>query len=176
MNKKLSKYSQTLYNISDKNNNINIIQNELNAIVYLYKKVPSFRFIIITKRVTSDKKINILKNTLQNFDSLVKEFISLIITDGNAKNLLTIISYYNKLAYTKLNIKNVDLIVAHKLDPEYIEKLTRALSEILKTTPKINVINKPNIIGGIKLKIGNKVFDNSVSYQLNKLKKTLYNM
>ena len=176
MNKKLSKYSQTLYNISDKNNNINMIQNELNTIVHLYKKVPSFRFIIITKRVISDKKINILKNTLQNFDPLVREFISLIITDGHAKNLLTIISYYNKLAHAKLNIKDVDLIVAHKLDPEYIEKLTRVLSEILKTTPKINVINKPNIIGGIKLKIGNKVFDNSVSYQLNKLKKTLYNM
>ena len=117
-----------------------MIQNELNTIVHLYKKVPSFRFIIITKRVTSDKKINILKNTLQNFDPLVREFISLIITDGHAENLLTIISYYNKLAHAKLNIKDVDLIVAHKLDPEYIEKLTRVLSEILKTIPKINVI------------------------------------
>ncbi len=54
MNKKLSKYSQTLYNISDKNNNINIIQNELNTILHLYKKVPSFRFIIITKRLSSE--------------------------------------------------------------------------------------------------------------------------
>ena len=51
MNKKLNKYSQSLYNVSDKTNNINIIQKELNTLVYLYKKVPSFRFIIITKRV-----------------------------------------------------------------------------------------------------------------------------
>ena len=101
MNKKLSKYSQTLYNISAENNNINMIQNELNTIVHLYKKVPSFRFIIITKRVTSDKKINILKNTLQNFNPLVTEFISLIITNGHAKNLLTIISnIINKQNFT----------------------------------------------------------------------------
>ena len=176
MNKKLSKYSQTLYNISDKNNNINIIQNELNTILHLYKKVPSFRFIIITKRLSSDKKINILKNTLQNFNPLVTEFLSLIIKDGCAKNLLSIIFSYNKLAYAKLKIQDVDLIVSHELESDYIEKLTSSLSDILKTAPKINVINKPDIIGGMKLKIGNKVFDNSVSCQLNKLKKTLYNM
>ena len=176
MNKKISKYSQTLYNISDKKNNINIIQNELNTIVHLYKKAPSFRFIVITKRVSSDKKINILKNTLQHFNPLVTEFLSLIIKDGCSKNLLAIISSYNKLAYAKLKIKDVDLIVSHKLESDYIDKLTSALSDILKTTPKINIINKPDIIGGMKLKIGNKVFDNSVSYQLNKLKKTLYNM
>ena len=176
MNKKLSKYSQTLYNISDKNNDINIIQNELNTILHLYKKVPSFRFIIITKRVSYDKKINILKNTLQHFSPLVTEFLSLIIKDRCAKNLLAIISSYNKLAYAKLKIKEVDLIVSHELESDYIEKLISTLSDVLKTTPKINVINKPDIIGGIKLKIGNKVFDNSVSYQLNKLKKTLYNM
>ena len=70
----------------------------------------------------------------------------------------------------------MDLIVSHKLESDYIDKLTTALSDILKTTPKINIINKPDIIGGMKLKIGNKVFDNSVSCQLNKLKKTLYNM
>ena len=71
---------------------------------------------------------------------MVTEFLSLIIKDGCSKNLLAIISSYNKLAYAKLKIKDVDLIVSHKLESDYIDKLTTALSDILKTTPKINII------------------------------------
>ena len=41
---------------------------------------------------------------------------------------------------------------------------------------KINKMLDSKLIGGMKLRIGNKIFDNSISYQINQLKKTLHNM
>ena len=46
----------------------------------------------------------------------------------------------------------------------------------MKEMDYINVKEDLEIIGGIKLRIGNKIFDNSISYQINQLKKTLHNM
>ena len=176
MNKNLRKYAQALYNVSTKNQNSANMGNELNTIYEMYKKVPTFRFVITTKSLTSNQKCNILNNTLHDFNSLVIELLAIIIKDGYSKHLLDIIKYYNKLVSAKSDINNIDLIVAENLDQNFINQLSDSLSKILKTRPKINIINKPEIIGGIKLKIDNKVFDNSISYQLNKLKKTLYNM
>ena len=174
MNKNLNKYAQALYNSSK--NNITDINNELNIIYKLYKQVPTFRFVIVTKSLALDQKCNIINNTLSKFDPLIKEFLSIIINDGYSKHLLEIIKYFDKLAISQSNIHNVDLIVSEDLDQQFINKLSDSLTEILKTKLKINVIHKPEIIGGIKLKIDNKVFDNSISYQLNKLKKSLYNI
>tara|TARA_B110000014_G_C19995430_1_gene515711 strand:- start:91 stop:621 length:531 start_codon:yes stop_codon:yes gene_type:complete len=176
MNKNLSNYAKALYEVSVKKKNVAKIQNELNAIHNLYKKVPTFKFVIITKSLTSNQKKDVLKNTLHSFDSLIIEFLSLIIDGGFYKHLVDIIKYFNKLINAESKINNVDLIVAEKIDDNFLDSLSLSLSSILKTKPEINIIIKPEIIGGIKLKIGNKVFDNSISNQLNKLKQTLYNM
>ena len=176
MNKKLSIYAKALYDVSAKQQNISKIQSELNAIYNLYKKVPTFKFVIITKSLTSNQKNDILKNTLHDFDALIVEFLSLIIDGGYSKHLIDIIKYFNKLISAKSEINTVDLMVAEKLDDDFLDNLSLSLSNILKTKPEINIIIQPEIIGGMKLKIGNKVFDNSISNQLNKLKQTLYNM
>ena len=176
MNKNLRKYSQALYNVSTKDQSSASIKDELNSIMKMYKKIAAFRFVIITKSMTSEKKCNILKKTLHNFNPLIVEFISLIILEGYSKKLIDIIKHYNQLVNSNIKMNTIDLIVSEGLDKSYINELSNSLSDILKTNQKINVIQKPQIIGGIKLKIGNKVFDNSISSQLNKLKKTLYNM
>ena len=48
------------------------------------------------------------------------------------------------------------------------------LSQALNCNLKMTVDS--SIIGGMRLRQGNKIFDNSISYQLNQLKKTLYNL
>ena len=54
--------------------------------------------------------------------------------------------------------------------------ITQSLYNKLNSNPAINVVEQPEIIGGIKLRIGNTIFDNSIGYQINELKKTLHNM
>ena len=174
MNKNLSKYSNALFKISKSNNELSKINNELKSIIHMYKKIASFRFLICTKTLTSKDKSTILKNTLLDFDPLVVEFIVLVIQDGYSKQLINIIKHYNKLSNSSLNTNNIDLIIADDLDEQFIEKISNSLLDIV-ANPKINIVKKPEIIGGIKLKIGNKVFDNSISTQLTKLKKTLFN-
>ena len=65
------------------------------------------------------------------------------------------------------------------LSPEDVcdfEYISKTIFDKLGNNPKIKTNTDPDIIGGIKLRIGNKIFDNSINYQINKLKKTLHNM
>ena len=74
------------------------------------------------------------------------------------------------------NIQKIDIITAQELDQSYLNDIVQTLSATMNVKPSINHIVEPEIIGGMKLRIGNKIFDNSMRYQLNQLKKTLHNL
>ena len=143
---------------------------------YLFNKVPAFRLVLITKRIDNQNKVNILKNALKMFNPLIVEFLSIIVINNQTNNLLNIISRFNRLVNLQSDIKEIDIITANKLDEQEIQALSQTICNKLNSNPKINTLNDPDLIGGIKLRIGNKIFDNSISYQINQLKKNLHNM
>ena len=87
-----------------------------------------------------------------------------------------IISKFNYLSESHLGINQVDIITATKLSENELNSLSQKINGILNNSPSVNNITDPSIIGGMKLRVGNNIFDNSVSYQINQLKKTLHNM
>ena len=169
-------YAKTLFEVSNKADCLKLIQNQLNSISYLFNKVPAFRLVLITKRIDNQNKVNILKNALKMFNPLIVEFLSIIVINNQTNNLLNIISRFNRLVNLQSDIKEIDIITANKLDEQEIQALSQTICNKLNSNPKINTLNNPDLTGGIKLRIGNKIFDNSISYQINQLKKNLHNM
>ena len=169
-------YAKTLLDLSNKSDAISLMQNQLKSVSYLYNKVPAFRLVFVTKRIDTKKKIEIIKNTLKNFNPLIIEFISILIKNNQTNNLLDITTRFDNMASADSNISNVEITTSEKLNNEEIEYISKAISDKIKIKPKLDVKTDPGIIGGIKLRVGNKIFDNSVSYQIKQLKKTLHNM
>jgi len=170
------KYSKTLFDLSLQYNCTGIIESQLKSIAYLFNKTSAFRLVLISKRLDKQTKIDVISKALSMFEPLIIEFICMIIKNNLANELINIISRFNRLARMHLDAQNVEIITAHKLSEEEIESLSESICNALKAKPKINVKQNPDMIGGMRLRVGNKIFDNSVSYQINQLKKTLHNM
>ena len=170
------KYAKTLLDLSKKSECVSLIKNQLKSISYLYNKVPAFKLVFITKRIGAKNKIKIIKNVLKDFEPLVVEFIIILINNNQTNNLLNIITRFNNMVSTDSNISKVEITTSEKLTETDLEYVSQTICNKLNTTPKINIKTDPDMIGGIKLRIGNKIFDNSVSYQIKQLKKTLHNM
>ena len=170
------KYAKTLYDLSKKSDKVDIMQNQLKSVSYLYSKVARFRLVFITKRIDIKNKIEIIANVLIDFDPLLIEFISILIKNNQTNSLLDIASRFNNMAISDSNINKVEITTADKINESDFEYISKTIFEKLDNNPKIKANTDPNIIGGIKLRIGNKIFDNSINYQINKLKKTLHNM
>ena len=169
MNKVLT-YSNTLFNIANKYDLLNQITSDLGKIKYLYKTESNFRLLFESKRINSETKQTILKNVLSSFENIIVEFLCIIIDQKSSKRLIQIIDKFIKLSRKAQHAHEVEIITADQLDENLINELSNKLNCTIKTT-----IDK-SMIGGIKLRKGNKIFDNSISFQLNNLKKTLYNV
>ena len=170
------KYAKTLLGLSKKSDCVSLIQTQLKSISYLYNKIPAFKLVFITKRIDSVNKIGIIKNVLKDFEPLIVEFIAILINNNQTNSLLNIITRFNNMVSSDSNISKVEITTSEKLTETDLEYVSQTICNTLNAAPKINIKIDPDMIGGIKLRIGNKIFDNSVSYQIKQLKKTLHNM
>ena len=170
------KYAKALFNVANKAKKITETQKELQLIAYLYKKNSAFRLLFITKKIDSNQKTEIINKVLNMLSPLTLEFLKIIINNNQSNELLNVIKKFNHLSGSYLGVNKVDIITATKLSDQELNELSQTLSGVLNNSPAINNIADPNIIGGIKLRVGNNIFDNSVNYQINQLKKTLHNM
>jgi len=170
------KYAKTLFNLSKKSNCVSLIQNQLNSVSYLYNKVPAFKLVFITKRINPRDKVEIIKNVLKKFEPLIVEFILILIQNNQTFNLLDVIARFNNLVRADSNISKVEITTSEQLNDADLEHISQTICNKLNSAPKISIMTDSNLIGGMKLRVGNKIFDNSVSYQIKQLKKTLHNM
>ena len=164
------KYSNTLFDISKKYDLLNKIVPQLESIKNLYKSEPSFRLLFESKQIKLDIKKTIIANVLESYEDLVKEFLYILMDNKLTSQLVNILNRFFNLANNELSNKNIEVIVAQELTEDVLKSLEKKLNCEIQLT-----IN-PSIIGGIQLRQGNKIFDNSISYQLNQLKNTLYNL
>ena len=167
---KITIYSNTLFNIASKNDLLDQITLELEKIKYLYKTEPNFRLLFESKRINNESKQAIIKNILTTFEIVVIEFLCIMINQKCSKYLIQIIDRFMKLSKKIQHANEIEIITANQLDENLIGDLSNKLNCTIKTT-----IDE-SMIGGIKLRKGNKIFDNSISFQLSNLKKTLYNV
>ena len=167
---KITIYSNTLFNIASKNDLLDEITLELGQIKYLYKTEPNFRLLFESKRINNESKQAIIKNILTTFEIVVVEFLCIMINQKCSKYLIQIIDRFMKLSKKIQHANEIEIITANQLDENLIGELSSKLNCTIKTT-----IDE-SMIGGIKLRKGNKIFDNSISFQLNNLKKTLHNV
>ena len=98
------------------------------------------------------------------------EFLCIIIDQKSSKYLIQIIDKFINLSHKVQHAHEVEIITVDQLDENLINELSYKLNCTIKTT-----IDK-SMIGGMKLRKGNTIFDNSISFQINNLKKTLYNV
>ena len=169
MKSQINKYSNTLFNLTKQSGMLDKTTVELERVKYLYRNEPTFKLLFETKRINQEEKKEIIKNVLIGFEPLVGEFLSILIDKKISKNLINIIDKFLNLSKKERYTNEIAITTAEPLD----DTTQHFLSQTLNCNLKITVDS--SIIGGMRLRQGNKIFDNSISYQLNNLKKNLYN-
>ena len=72
------KYAKTFFDICLKTDKVTTLKKEFEVIAYLYKKISTFRLILITKKIDTNIS-DIINNTLKMLDPLTLEFLNIII-------------------------------------------------------------------------------------------------
>jgi len=167
----INRYALSIYDTGKQENKLDDIQKGLESIKSLYKSVKEFKYLLLTKKIDSKNKITILEETLRNYCSgYVIGLMSVIIENGDSKYLISIIERFFIILENESDIVNVKMITSEALSDQDLNSLSQNIEKQLGKKISFKHEQDPQILGGIKLMIGNKVVDGSISYQLKKLK------
>jgi len=170
----IKKYALSLYQIGKKDNALDEVHNGAKAVSLLFKTSSTFRYFLLTKKIADTDKKQILSDVLKNScSSYVIGLISVIIDKGDIKSLGQILDRFFITINNESDIIPVRIISSSVIDDNEMQSLVQNIES--KLNRKVNAKNEvdPSLIGGIKLMIGNKVIDGSISHQLRKIKYTL---
>jgi len=106
-------------------------------------------------------------------DPEIERFLKFLVERRRIQYIKEIVIMYQELLDEELNIARGEVITAYPLSSEEKKELEEVLKEYLKKEVILESKVDEEIIGGIKIKIGDLIFDGSLKTQLGKFKEII---
>ena len=173
--RKIKKYANILINTSNSSNrNINIVIDNLLSFKNILKSVPELRYLLSSKRISLNDKINSIKNIFNDYYGPIGIGSIIILIENNDIIIFNdIVDKIISIVDVKNNTKKVH-VTSHKQcsdqeQQEIVLAIKNKFGDISETTFSVD----QEILGGIKVRIGNKIIDGSISTKLKRIKESL---
>ncbi len=167
-------YAQALYTVADEIHAQKEVLNSLDLVVSLIRKDPLFRAFLLSKRMQNTEKAAIIQTGLGAYcHPLVLQFLGTLKGGKIIRMLKAVAKAYRKTYETAMNILPVMAHTAAPLTKQEEATLKRALDEALGKVTDLGVEVDPDLLGGIKLRIGNRFLDASIRTRVNNLRRVL---
>ncbi len=172
--RKAKQYAAALLDVSRTINAVDEVHSSLSVLKEVYKKEAAFRAFFLSRRLTGDQKIEVLKAILgESCHSLIKTLFG-ILSDNREQNILLNIAHaFDVLRTDELQILGATIFTAESLSEDNYNSIRENLAKSTGRKVEINSEVNPDLLGGLKLRLGNLFIDGSIKGQLDSLKREL---
>jgi F-type H+-transporting ATPase subunit delta len=167
-------YATALIELANERNLTNPIADELNGLRQVLAENPSFRAFLADPSIGDTERSALLKKVFAGkIQLLLEHFLEVLAAKGRLNHIEQIADAYDDLLDEQLGKIEVDVIVAQKLSPEQLEQVRTRVSAALKKDAVVHQYVDESIIGGLILKVQDKLIDASVKTQIAMLRQQL---
>lgn len=168
-------YAEALFELGKKHDQLETFQEGIETVARLIDENPDFRLFVETPRIDAAAKKDVIRKAFG--DALPKPLLNfvLITIDKRRQRLLRDIARaYLALMDEHLGRTHVEISVARKLDDDTIDDIARKLSTFLDTEAIPHVRVRPEILGGVVVRTGDRVYDGSLRRRLEGMRRRLH--
>jgi F-type H+-transporting ATPase subunit delta len=168
-------YAGALYGAAEANNDLEEALGDLDGFIYdVLDPNPKLEELLASPRLDVEEKQGILDRVLgKSANTTLLNFLKVL---AHHERLEIVREVREQIIVLKREAAgNVELFVttATDLGDEHAQKITSMIKERLAVEPELVQTVDPDVIGGIVLRLGDKVFDGSVASQLKRLRKQI---
>jgi F-type H+-transporting ATPase subunit delta len=140
---------------------------EFASLVDVLKSQPQFESVLASAMIATEEKIALLKKAIASAASpLFWNFLQIVAKRNRLDLLLPIFSQAQMLLDKRRKRIPVTITTATEVDSQLFATLSDKLRGILGGEPMIRSVIDPEVIGGLVVRVGDTVYDASVSTQL----------
>ena len=173
-NELANKYAKAVFELALEEEKLQEVENDLKFIVQTISLQQDLSDFIYHPHVKLEAKKEIFTKIFRaEIGDLTNKFMSLLFDKKREMLLPQIVSEYEILANEAQNIVKAEIIVAGELSAEQRTALINKLSNVTGKKVVVEFKIETGILGGVIVKIGDKLIDGSVVRQLEALKTQL---
>lgn len=169
------RYAEALLDIAlEKGRVISYVQM-LNDVLDIYDENPSLVSFLNNPMIDDFSKIQAVGDLFKDVlsDTLMR-FLTVLINNGRISFLPDIINNFRTLANKAEHIVNIEIHSAYQLDMNQLEGISEKYKRLYDAARiRYDVFIEPELIGGLLVRVGDKVYDDTVAGKLKRLKKGL---
>lgn len=161
------RYAQALMGALKTNDEKNKVGLELSDVAKLFNDNIQFKKVLLDPRVSSSIKLGVVKEIFSQTNPMFISFLGVLIDKNRITYLDGISKEYSKLTQIMNNELFIKIISASMLDDDEINGISDKYKKIYNaSTVKYDFFVDESLLGGVKVVVGNKVYDGSLKTQL----------
>ena len=164
------RYALAIREIASKKNNFSAWSDFLNQLSEIYNNDSSQ--LLFTNNIEDKKFEKILQDIFKDISVDELNFLKLLKKKQRLQLINSINSYFSEIIDEIANIVSAEITTAIELDSK-LSSIEQFLSKKINKNVILTSTKDESVIGGMKLRIGDQLFDGTIKTKLSQLKESL---
>lgn len=169
------RYARALIDIARGQNNVDAYREQIKAFNEVCEQNKELMAVLSNRLLAMKKRNNIIAEVAGkiNVSQDVQNFLKLLVLKGRMSLLPEVTHQYIQLADLEMGRQKMIVTTATELDASIYDELQKYFSTKLNKTMIVEKKIKPEVLGGVSVQVGDRIFDSTIERQLNDLKQSL---
>lgn len=167
-----ARYAQALFDLAIETNTLPAVEADLKALESMRASSADLRTLFSSPKFTAEDKAKGLAAIAEKAELSVttRKFLGLLAANRRTLALEGIIKAFQRLAAARRGSVSAQVVTAIPLTDAQTASLAAALRTALGKDPEIETRVDPAILGGVKVRVGSRLYDASLKSKLDSLK------
>lgn len=167
------RYAQAIFELAQESNKVDAVLRDLETVVTTIHSDETVRRFFRAPIIDKKEKGEILGKAFAKLDPTALNSVLLLVRKRRESLLEPIVEQYRLLQQVARNAQSLKISSARELSKAELDALVTRLGKLYNTQFDVTQVVDPSLIGGIRITMGDRRIDGSVSGKLEELARTL---
>lgn len=168
------RYAEALFSVAQSQNVVDEVNQELQEIVKVANANQDFLLLLANPKFSSERKKEIIDQLFKEANPILLNTLKLLVDKKRVNILKDIAKAFKALADDARGTAEATVYSTRELTEEEKQGISDSFAKLVgKNALNITNVVEPTVIGGVRVQIGNIIFDNTVASKLENLRRTL---
>lgn len=165
------RYAQALFDLADETGALDAVRADLASLKAAWIESADLRRLANSPLIASDDQAKGLTAIADKakLNVVTKNFLGLLGQNGRSGDLPGVITAFEALYAKKMGVVAAEVVSAVALSAAQTKTIQAELRAALGRDPELTARVDPSILGGLKVKVGSKLFDASLKTKLDQM-------
>jgi F-type H+-transporting ATPase subunit delta len=164
-------YARSLFEVAKEHDVLDVMHEQLDQLADELERNRELQVFFFSPYFSSAEKKDGIKKVVEGADEYFARFLELLAERHRLPVLFRIRREFDQLWAEENKRLPVTITSAVELDENTVKEIGRKIEEQTGQTVDLTAVVDPDLLGGLKMQVGNQIFDSTVRGRLEKLRR-----